>query len=105
MRWLVISIALVISLTASHCSTPIEPRINTSSNDVIQIQGIVRYLQFEGGFYGIIGENGDKYKPMHLEPQFEVDGLKVKVRARMVKGVAGIQMWGKPIEVLEIEKI
>ena len=57
----------------------------------------------EGGFYGIIGDNGEKYKPMSLEREFRVDGLKVKVRARLVEGIAGIHMWGKPIQIIEIK--
>ena len=105
MRWLIISICFLSSVIASHCSSTTKPVIHNSTSDIIQIEGIVRYLQFEGGFYGIIGDDGEKYKPMNLEPQFEVDELKVKVRARMLKGVTGIHMWGKPVEVLEIEKI
>ncbi len=105
MRWHIIIVCLFISVIASHCSSTTKPVIHNSTSDIIQIEGIVRYFQLEGGFYGIIGDDGEKYKPMNLEPQFEVDGLKVKVRARMVKGVAGIHMWGKPVEVLEIEKI
>jgi len=93
------------SVIASQCSSPTKPVIPNSTSDIIQITGIVRYLQLEGGFYGIIGDDGEKYKPMNLEPQYEVDGLKVKVQARIVKGVAGIHMWGKSVEVLEIEKI
>ncbi len=105
MRWLIISICFFSSVVAIQCSSTTKPVIHNSTSDIIQIEGIVRYLQFEGGFYGIIGDDGEKYKPMNLEPQFEVDGLKVKVRARMVKGLAGIHMWGKFIEIMEIEKM
>ena len=66
--------------------------------------GTIRYIQLEGGFYGIITEEGEKYLPLNLKEEFKEDGLRVWFKGKLRK-VLTIQMWGKPIEILEIQKI
>jgi len=66
--------------------------------------GIIKYIPLEGGFYGIETDKGEKYIPLNLPEEFKKDGLKVWFKAKPKK-VATIQMWGKPIEILEIKLI
>ncbi len=66
--------------------------------------GTIRYIKLEGGFYGIITEKGEKYLPINLKEEFKEDGLRVWFKGKLRK-VLTIQMWGKPIEILEIQKI
>jgi hypothetical protein len=73
--------------------------------DILEITGTVRYVSVEGGFYGIIGEGGEKYDPMNLSQEFAVDGLRVKVQAHIMRGIASIRMWGKIIKIIKIEKM
>ena len=72
---------------------------------VILINGTIKYLKFEGGFYGIIGDDGNHYKPIKLAEEFKKDGLKVRIEARERKGIISIHMWGKNVEILKIETI
>ncbi|MHC4755778.1 MAG: hypothetical protein ACYTBP_11605 [Planctomycetota bacterium] len=67
------------------------------------ITGTVRYLMFEGGFYGIVGDDGRKYDPVKLPEKFRKDGVRVRFRAREKKNVAGIHMWGKIVVIEKIE--
>ena len=75
-----------------------------SEEKIITEIGTIKYIQLEGGFYGIVTEKGEKYLPINLKEEFKEDGLRIWFKARPKK-VATIQMWGKPIEILEIQKI
>ena len=66
--------------------------------------GTVRYIDLEGGFYGIIGDDGKKYLPIDLDQQYKTDGLKVRFRFKARNDVMTIYMWGITVEVLTIEK-
>jgi len=67
--------------------------------------GTVQYINLEGGFYGIVGEDGNKYDPVNLPDEFKQDGLRVKFSAKILKDQMSIHMWGALIEITEIEKI
>jgi len=64
--------------------------------------GTIRYISLEGGFFGIETEKGERYLPLNLPEKFKKDGLKVWFKAKPKKGTT-IQMWGKPVEILEIK--
>lgn len=64
--------------------------------------GTVTYIDLEGGFYGIVADDGTHYLPLDLDPAFAQDGLRVRFTLRPVD-VATIQQWGTPAEVVSIE--
>ena len=72
--------------------------------DLIFGTGAVKFIYLEGGFYGIIGDNGKRYYPTNLNQEFEVDGLRVRFEAKIRDDVVGIHMWGTPIKILKIKK-
>lgn len=80
---------------------PVEPVENEP--ETITILGFIRYVELEGGFFGIMTEDGTKYFPEYLEQDFKQDGLSVRVQAKPQEQILGIQMWGKPIEIIRIE--
>jgi inhibitor of cysteine peptidase len=67
--------------------------------------GTVTFVGLEGGFYGIIGDDGNSYYPLQMDEQDRVDGLRVAFEYEPVKDVATIQMWGEPVNLTFIEKI
>jgi len=69
------------------------------------ITGTVRYLDFEGGFYGLVADNGERYDPVNLLKEYKKDGLRVKFQVKEKKGMVGIHMWGKIVEVVKIETL
>ncbi len=73
--------------------------------DTMEGTGTVRFIDLEGGFYGIESDDGDKLDPVNLRSEFEQDGLRVRFRVRMVKEVMTIHQWGTPVEVLEMEAL
>ena len=68
----------------------------------ITIVGTIQYVELEGGFFGIVTEEGAKYFPQYLPFDFKVDGLPVRVDATLEEQVIGIQMWGVPIRIVSI---
>ncbi|HAK59117.1 MAG TPA: hypothetical protein DCO77_01870, partial [Nitrospiraceae bacterium] len=56
---------------------------NMSAADEISGTGTIRYISLEGGFYGIAGDDGKKYLPLHLTQEFKADGLRVTFRPRV----------------------
>jgi len=74
-------------------------------NGLITAKGTVRYLDLEGGFYGIVADDGTHYDPGESLPEeFRRDGLRVRFTARPKEGVT-IRMWGKLVEIEKIERI
>ena len=66
--------------------------------------GTVTYLDLEGGFYGIIGEDGKKYLPLNLDEGFAEDDLKVRFTYERREGVMSIAMWGQAVNITSIER-
>jgi hypothetical protein len=77
----------------------------TDSGDNIIGTGTVVFLSFEGGFYGINGDDGRNYDPMNLPEDLRVDGLRVRFEAKQLKGRASFHMWGTIVELVHIQKL
>ena len=61
--------------------------------------GTIRYINIEGGFYGIIGSDGKNYEPANLRSEFQQDGKSVIFSADILEDTASIYMWGTPVKV------
>lgn len=71
----------------------------------MQITGTIKHVDLSGGFYGIIGDDGQKYQPEKPLPQrFSKNGLRVKATVKPSFGFS-IFMWGKTVKVSDIKKI
>lgn len=71
---------------------------------VLRFSGRVVHVPIEGGFFGIIADDGRKYDPRNLPAELQRDGLAVQVAARPLEGVVGFHMWGRIVEIVEITK-
>jgi len=67
--------------------------------------GTVTYQNLEGGFYGIIGDDGQKYEPLNLDAKYQKDGLRVAFDAIVAKDAVSTRMWGTPVNLAEVEEI
>ena len=67
--------------------------------------GIIQYNDFEGGFYGIVGDDGERYDPINLPSEFEEDGLQVKFTLKVLENMSSFHMWGTVVEIIKIEKL
>ena len=71
----------------------------------IQGEGIIQYNDLEGGFYGIIDDNGEKYDPINLPDEFKQDGIQVKYKLKIIENQMNTHMWGTIVEIIEIKKL
>jgi len=71
----------------------------------IQGIGTIQYIDLEGGFYGIIGDDQEHYDPINLPEVFKQDNLRVEFKARLSPSQYGIHQWGKIIYILEIKQL
>lgn len=74
-------------------------------NEKVNLIGEVRFINLEGGFYGIIGSDGKNYYPVNLSNEFKIDGIKVKFEGRIRKDLITTTMWGETLEIIKINKI
>jgi hypothetical protein len=69
---------------------------------MLAFEGRVVWLDFEGGFWGILAADGRRYDPQGLPAGFRRAGLRVRVVARIVPGMAGSHMWGTVVQLVDI---
>lgn len=67
----------------------------------MNIKGTINRQNLSGGFWGIIDEQGNKWKPVKMPTELQKEGLKVEVKAKKVVGGMSIFMWGTTVEILE----
>lgn len=78
--------------------TPGDPTLITGS-------GTVRWLDLEGGFFGIVADDSARYDPGELDPFFRRDGLRVRYDLRKVEGAMSIRQWGTIVTVVRIDSL
>ena len=71
----------------------------------IEGTGKIQYNDFEGGFYGIVDDDSEKYDPINLPIDLELDGIRVKYTLKILENQSSIHMWGVVVEIIEIEKL
>ena len=69
------------------------------------ITGTILHIPIEGGFYGLLADNGTKYDPINLPEEYKQNGLRVKFYILQKKSMASIHMWGTIAEIVKIEKL
>lgn len=94
------------TVTIQQWGTPIEIAAieQTDGGEIVTGNGTVTYVDLEGGFYGIVADDGSQYLPANLSEEFAVDGKRVSFTAAVQQDVVTIQMWGTPVEILSIEE-
>ena len=95
----ILFISLLFVLTAACISS-----YNVwGAQDEISFMAEVKWISLEGGFFGLVAEDGRKFFPLNLPEEFKKEGLKTRVKGNIKKDGATVQMWGAPFEIREIE--
>lgn len=72
-----------------------------SNQNLICSTGVIVYHSFEGGFFGIISDDGKNYEPINLPPMFELDGLRV-IFIGQILDLGSFRMSGRVMRILFI---
>lgn len=73
--------------------------------EIVSDTGTIRYVDLEGGFYGIVADDSTRYLPDSLAAPFREDGVRVRFRAELQEDVVTIQMWGQPVRIIDIARL
>lgn len=76
-----------------------------SQENLIRTTGTVVYMNLEGGFYGIAGDDNVNYDPLNLKEEFREDGLEVEFTAYPAEDMASFHMWGQIVEIRSIKAV
>ncbi|MFX1575508.1 MAG: hypothetical protein ACFFB0_22455 [Promethearchaeota archaeon] len=99
---IILSFAIIISF----CTLITEViTILFSKDKIIMTTATITYLNIEGGFYGIVGDDGNHYDPIRLPGFFKLDGLRVEFLALRRDDLTSFHMWGIIIQILSIQPV
>ncbi len=85
-------------------TSPISVIENTSDSRGMKTGKVTR-VQIEGGFWGILGDDGTKYDPINLPEEYKKDGLPVRFEVKNREDMASFHMWGQIVEIVKIENV
>lgn len=69
----------------------------------VKITGTVSYQSIETGFWAIIGDDGENWRPVPFPDQLKYEGKKVTVSAVVQEDSFSMIMWGTPITIIGFE--
>ena len=76
--------------------------MSTQEKNLVKITGKVIHLDFEGGFWGIEGDDGKKYRPQNLPKKAQKAGQRITAELEIVPSFS-IMMWGIEVKIHKIE--
>jgi hypothetical protein len=79
--------------------------LSCEEDKTITTAGRVVYINLEGGFFGIYGDDGVSYDPINLSSEFQKDSLRVLFDGKILTEQSSTHMWGKLIELKHIDKL
>jgi hypothetical protein len=74
-----VMVATVSAIVMGYLSACNEIR---NEENIVVGTGTIEFLDFEGGFYGIISDDGERYDPLNMNQEFQVNGLRVYFEAK-----------------------
>ena len=72
----------------------------------VRVTGTVHYYTLQGGFWAVRGDDSTTYDPMNgLPTEFQQDGLRVLLKARIRSDMSGVHMVGPIVEIISLQRI
>ena len=62
----------------------------------------VTFIDLEGGFYGLVTQDGEQYLPTNLAAEYQTDGTILTFKTKAVTDVMTIQQWGTLVELYDV---
>lgn len=71
----------------------------------MNITGTITHVEVEGGFWGILGDEGVPYRPIDgLPTEFQQEGLRIRAEVKRAQ-VMSAYMWGRDVSLISIEAL
>jgi hypothetical protein len=71
----------------------------------IKTTGTIKHQGLEGGFWGIVGDDGQNYDPANLAAEFQKEDLRVSFEAVPSSNQMSFHMWGTIVEIKSMKKL
>ena len=75
----------------------------TSDKPSYTVKGTVTHQALGTGFWGIIGNDDEKYRPVEMPAELQQEGLAVEAVFEDDDNQVSIFMWGKTVRILSIQ--
>ena len=62
-------------------------------------------VELEGGFWGLIDAQQNKYRPKKLPEPYKQHGQCVRMQYEILEGEMSIQMWGQRIDITDVSAL
>jgi hypothetical protein len=85
--------------------TPLMSPVSSATGTGFTATGTVTWLPMEGGFFGIITDDGKRYDPLNLPAEYAKDGMRVGFTAKTDPDMASFHMWGTIVSIIDIQPI
>lgn len=59
----------------------------------------MKFVDLEGGFWGMVDEEGNQFMPMHVHEQLKCEG-ETFIMSIEPLDVMGMMMWGTPVNII-----
>jgi len=69
------------------------------------IIGTTRCVRFEGKFWEIADDRGDRFDPINLPDRFKQDGLRVKFNLKELWDKVSFNLWHPLVRIIEIKRL
>lgn len=63
----------------------------------MQIIGTIQHQALGTGFWGILGDDGEKYRPEKLPKKLQQNGLRISAEIEDAPNQMSVFMWGKAV--------
>jgi inhibitor of cysteine peptidase len=74
-----------------------------NARGVIKFTGKVVYNNLEGGFFGIVADDGKAYDPTNLPAEFRKAGMRVSAVIKKRPDMMSFHQWGTIVEIIDIK--
>jgi hypothetical protein len=101
--WIILALVGVAFIMTGAFALSAQLMANDGQAEIHE-KGSITCLSFEGGFYGIVGDDGKHYDPINMPQEFKVDGLRVRFTANFTDYMS-YHMWGYVVRLVSIERL
>ena len=78
--------------------------VDDGSHETIGTQGTVVFIPLEGGFHGIVADDGTHWDPDNLPEEFAVDSVRVTFRG-VTTDHPTFHQWGRTLQITQMKRI
>lgn len=69
------------------------------------IKGKVVFQNLSGGFWGVVDQAGNEWRPVNMPEQLKLEGREVSLKIEEVEEDMSIFMWGAPVRIVSFQTL